>query len=164
MLYGIPILIALALPYLLLFDIIKVPEGNIFPQLLVFFLVILIILIFLPQFLKIIHLKHSKAYLLTDRRVLIKEGIFSLSLTSAPLDKITHITVKEDFIFKKLYNVGDIVIHTAGPTPVEINLLKVSSPMEVKNLIEELITKEKLFFKGEVSKDQDESGWSKIKI
>jgi len=124
------------------------------------------------------HLKHAKAYLLTNRRVLIKDGIFSVSLTSAPLDKITHLTVKQDFLPKILYNTGDIVIHTAGPTPVELHLYKVDKPMDVKNLMEELIIKEKSLWQnnnptgdekvggseileGEVV---EESSWSKIKI
>lgn len=97
----------------------------------------------LPFFLRLIHLKHSKTYILTDRRVLIKDGVFSIKITTAPYDKITHITVREDFFKKLSYGIGDITIHTAGPTPVEIDLIKVQNPMRVKNLIEELIVKER---------------------
>ncbi len=100
-------------------------------------------LIGLPFFLKLLHLKHSKTYILTDRRVLIKDGVFSIKITTAPYDKITHITVREDFFKKLSYQIGDITIHTAGPTPVEIDLIKVQYPMRVKNLIEELIVKER---------------------
>jgi uncharacterized membrane protein YdbT with pleckstrin-like domain len=102
-----------------------------------------LILIGLPFWLKLIHLKHSRTYILTDRRVLVKDGVFSVKLTSAPYDKITHITVREDFFKKLSYGIGDITIHTAGPTPVEIDLEKVAHPMKVKNLIEELIVAEK---------------------
>jgi len=102
-----------------------------------------LILIGLPFWLKLIHLKHSKTYILTDRRVVVKDGVFSTKLTSAPYDKITHITVREDFLTKISYGVGDITIHTAGPTPVEIDLIKVQEPMRVKNLIEELIIRER---------------------
>lgn len=102
-----------------------------------------LILVGLPFLLKIIHLKHSKTYILTDRRVLVKDGVFSIKLTSAPYDKITHINVREDFLKKLSYAIGDITIHTAGPTPVEIDLVKVQEPMRVKNLIEELIVRER---------------------
>lgn len=101
------------------------------------------LLIGLPFLLKVVHLRHSKTYILTDRRVLIRDGVFSTKITSAPYDKITHITVQEDFLKKLSYGIGDITIHTAGPTPVEIDLIKVQSPMRVKNLIEELIVKER---------------------
>lgn len=100
-------------------------------------------LIGLPFLLKLIHLKHSKVYLLTDRRVLIKDGVFSVKVTTAPYDKITHISVREGFFEKVSYGIGDITIHTAGPTPVEIDLVKVENPIRVKNLIEELILLER---------------------
>ncbi|MBI4099925.1 PH domain-containing protein [Candidatus Microgenomates bacterium] len=106
----------------------------------------------LPFFLKLVHLRHSKTYLLTDRRVLIKDGVFSIKITTAPYDKITHITVREDFFKKISYGIGDITIHTAGPTPVEIDLIKVQNPMRVKNLIEELMVKERSLL-GTITKD-----------
>lgn len=102
-----------------------------------------LVLVGLPFFLKLVHLKHSKTYILTDRRVLVKDGVLSVKITSAPYDKITHLTVQEDFLTKLSYGIGDIIIHTAGPTPVEIDLIKVQNPMRVKNLIEELIVKER---------------------
>lgn len=99
----------------------------------------------LPGLLRMIHLRHSKTYILTDRRILIKDGIFSVRTISAPYDKITHITVREDFIPKLLYGIGDITIHTAaaGPAPIEIDIVKVAEPLKVKNLLEDLMTKEK---------------------
>lgn len=100
-------------------------------------------LVGLPFLLKLVHLRHSKKYILTDRRVLVIDGVFSIKTTTAPYDKITHITVREDFFKKMGYGIGDITIHTAGPTPVEIDLVKVHNPMQVKNLIEELMVKER---------------------
>lgn len=104
-----------------------------------------LILVGLPWLLKIVHLRHSRVYILTDRRVLIKDGIFSTKITSAPYDKITHIAVREDFLKKISYGIGDIKIHTAGAgsTPIEINLTSIDNPMQIKNLIEELMIKER---------------------
>lgn len=104
---------------------------------------ILVFLIGLPYIIKLVHLKHRMAYIFTDRRVLVKDGVLSVKLTAAPYDKITHLTVKEDFLKKISYQIGDITIHTAGPTPVEIDLVKVQHPMQVKNLLEELIIRER---------------------
>ncbi len=103
------------------------------------------VLIGMPFLLKVLHLKHSKTYILTNRRVLIKDGVFNVNLTSAPFDKITHLTVKDKFIPRISYGIGDLVIHTAasGSLPVEIILEKIDGPLNVKNLIEELIVKEK---------------------
>jgi len=103
------------------------------------------ILVGMPFLLKVLHLKHSKTYILTNRRLLIKDGVFNISLTSAPFNKITHITVKDKFLPRISYGIGDLIIHTAasGSLPVEIVLEKVQDPLEVKNLIEDLIVKER---------------------
>lgn len=109
-------------------------------------------LIGMPFLLKLLHQKHSLTYILTNRRVMVREGIFSTELTTAPYHHITHITVKEKFLHKMSFQMGDIIIHTAGPTPVEIHLLHVQDPMSVKNLIEELIIKEKTLVSPEEKK------------
>lgn len=105
-----------------------------------------LIVIGLPLLLKIVHIKQSRRYILTDRRVIIKDGFFTIKITTVPFDKITHISVKEEFIKKISYGIGDIKIHTAatGPTPIEIELENIDDPMHVKNLIEELIIKERM--------------------
>lgn len=102
-----------------------------------------LLIIGLPFLFKLVHKRHGKVYILTDRRVLVRDGVLSVKTISAPYDKITHIAVKEDFLEKISYNMGDITIHTAGPTPVEIDLINVQNPLQVKNLIEELIIRER---------------------
>lgn len=100
-------------------------------------------LVGMPWMLKLLHQKHSLTYLLTNRRVILKEGIFTTEVTTAPYHHITHIIVKENFLHKISFQVGDIVIHTAGPTPIEMHLHHVQDPLTVKNLIEELMIKER---------------------
>lgn len=107
------------------------------------YLMLSFLLIGLPPLLKLIQLRHGRRYILTDRRVLVKEGVFSVKITTVPYDKITHISVREEFLKKMGYGIGDITIHTAGPTPVEVDLEKVSNPLGIKNLIEELILRER---------------------
>lgn len=144
--YNIVSLVLLAILVILfplLYFSLIAPEVIVDHPVLIFVPGIVTIILIFPIILKLVHLKHSKTYLLTDRRVLIKDGVFSIKITTAPYDKITHITVQEDFLKKISYQIGDITIHTAGPTPVEIDLLKVQYPMRVKNLIEELMLKER---------------------
>ncbi|MEK7160416.1 MAG: PH domain-containing protein [Patescibacteria group bacterium] len=102
-----------------------------------------IILIGLPHLLKIVRMRGEKLYLITDQRVMVKSGIFSTTLTSAPHHMISHISVRENFLHRLIFNVGDVVIHTAGPTPIEIILEKISDPMAIKNIIEEQINRQR---------------------
>ena len=88
-------------------------------------------------------MRGEKLYLITDQRVMVKSGIFSTTLTSAPHHMISHISVRENFLHRLIFNVGDVVIHTAGPTPIEIILEKISDPMAIKNIIEEQINRQR---------------------
>lgn len=105
--------------------------------------IISILIIPIPFLLKLIHQKHTTAYILTDKKVMIKRGWLSTEITTAPFNHITHIIVRQGFMEKFSFKMGDIIIHTAGPTPVEVHLLKVQDPIQVKNMIEDLITNEK---------------------
>ncbi len=93
--------------------------------------------------LKTMHLYHSNRYLLTTRRVLIKKGIFGVKLTAALFDKITNLEVSQSFIDRLLLHHGTIVINTAGMNKGEISLKFVDYPMELKNLLERLINRER---------------------
>lgn len=86
---------------------------------------------------------HAHRYLLTTRRVIIKKGFFAVQLTSALFDKITHIEVDQSFIDKVVYHHGTIVINTAGMNKGEITLTYVDYPIELKNLLERLINRER---------------------
>lgn len=125
--------------------ILKWPElANVGQWRYLFYLpAVLALVVGLPYIARLVHLKHKMTYILTDRRVLVKDGVLSVKITSAPYDKITHLTVKEDFLKRISYQIGDITIHTAGPTPIETDLIKIQHPMKVKNLLEELIIKER---------------------
>lgn len=93
--------------------------------------------------LKVLRLRHSLRYLFTNRRIIIKRGILSLSVTTAPYDKITHIQIEQEFSQRLFYHAGTIIVHTAGPTPVEMKLIHIEQPFAVKNLLEELIHQER---------------------
>lgn len=93
--------------------------------------------------LKTMHTFHSNRYLLTTRRVIIKKGIFGVKLTATLFDKITHLEVDQSFIDRLLLHHGSIIINTAGMNKGEINLKYVDYPMELKNLLERLINRER---------------------
>lgn len=93
--------------------------------------------------LKTWHLYHSNRYILTTRRVLIKKGIFGVKLFSAMYDKITHIEVDQSFIDRLLLHHGDIIVNTAGMNNNSFRLHYVDYPIELKNLLERLINRER---------------------
>lgn len=99
-----------------------------------------LILIGLPKLLDILHHKHALLYILTNKRIILKKGVFSTNVISVPYDKITHIDLREDFVKKMIFGVGDLVIHTPGSlnSPVKIEMFHIDNPLKIKNLIEEL--------------------------
>lgn len=102
----------------------------------------------LVSVLKTIHLYHANRYLLTTRRVIIKKGLFSVKLTAALYDKITHLEVDQSFIDRLLLHHGSIIVNTAGMDKGEIILKYVDYPLEIKNLMERLINREREHFGG----------------
>lgn len=95
---------------------------------------------------KATHDNHANRYLLTTRRVIIKHGVFSTKLMAALYDKITHLEVDQTFTDRLLFHHGDIIVNTAGLNKGEIVLKYVDYPMELKNLLERLINRERETF------------------
>lgn len=93
--------------------------------------------------LKTMHLYHSHRYLLTTRRIIIKKGIFGVKITAALYDKITNLEVDQSFMDRLLLHHGTIIINTAGVSKGEIALRFVDYPLELKNLLERLINRER---------------------
>ncbi len=93
--------------------------------------------------LKTMHLFHANRYLLTTRRVIIKKGIFGVKVTAALYDKITNLEVIQSFVDRFLLHHGTIIINTAGVSKGEISLRYVDYPLELKNLLERLINRER---------------------
>lgn len=98
---------------------------------------------FSTSLLKTMHTRHSTKYLLTTRRVIIKKGIFGVKLSATLFDKITHIEVDQSIMDRLLLHHGTIIINTAGMSKGEISLRFVDYPLELKNLLERLINRER---------------------
>ncbi len=105
-----------------------------------------LVLLTVAAVLKTMHTHHANRYLLTTRRVIVKQGIFSVKVTSAMYDKITRLEVDQAFFDKIFLHHGTIVINTAGMSKGEIVLKYVDYPMEFKNLMERLINREREHF------------------
>ncbi|HKZ34786.1 MAG TPA: PH domain-containing protein [Patescibacteria group bacterium] len=87
--------------------------------------------------------RRAKLYILTNKRILVKDGIFSINITSASYDQIAHIRVDEPFFKKLLFDTGSVVVITTSGKKEEsdeIILKNVGSPMEIKNMLESLIS------------------------
>lgn len=93
--------------------------------------------------LKTMHLFHANRYLLTTRRLIIKQGLFSVKLTAALFDKITHLEVDQGILDRMLLHHGHIIVNVAGMHKGEIILRYVDYPLELKNLLERLINRER---------------------
>lgn len=102
-----------------------------------------VILMFLIALIRTMHVHHANRYILTTRRVIIKKGIFGVKLMAALFDKITHLEVDQSITDRLLLHHGTIIVNTAGLNKGEIVLKYVDSPMELKNLLERLINRER---------------------
>ena len=100
--------------------------------------------------------RQSNIYVVTNRRILIITGLFSRKIVTAPLDRITHITVDQSFIQRMLYNTGHLLIITAGFDQREIVVEHVSHPVKFKILMEELTAKSEGKFQ-EKEKESEEA-------
>lgn len=106
-------------------------------------LILSLTLMILSASLKAMHIYHANRYLLTTKRVIIKRGLFSVRLTATLYDKITHLEVDQSFFDRILLHHGSIIVNTAGVSKGEIVLLNIDYPIEVKNLLERLINRER---------------------
>ena len=97
----------------------------------------------IAAYIKTVWTYHSHRYLLTTRRVIIKNGYFSVKLSSALYDKITHIEVIQSFLDRIIMKHGTVVVNTAGANKDELKLINVDSPIEFKNMLERLINRER---------------------
>lgn len=102
-----------------------------------------ITLMLITALLKTWHLYHAHRFIFTTKRVMIKKGLLSVQLTTALYDKITHIEVDQGLIDRFLLHQGNIIVNTAGMNKSEFVLEYVDHPIELKNLLERLINRER---------------------
>ncbi len=128
--YGIFLIIGVVLAYFLKFD-------------LVWGLGVGLVAACFGAYLKTLHLYHANRYLLTTRRVIIKKGFLAVRVISSLYDKITHIEVEQGLMDRMIMHHGTIIINTAGTNNDAIKFLFIDDPLEVKNLLERLINRQR---------------------
>lgn len=79
--------------------------------------------------------RHRKEYIITDRRVVKQEGIFTIHSFDAPLDKINNVFHEQNFV-GRILNYGQVGLETASEQGTTIFHL-IPSPVSFKNRIVE---------------------------
>lgn len=111
------------------------------------------LIIGIPKLAKLVRMRQSFTYALTNKRFVIIRGIFSRKIVTAPLAAITHVTVEQSFIQRYIFNTGHLVIITAGFDQREIVIENIGDPVQFKILIEELTDKLDAKEEGEETKE-----------
>jgi len=100
--------------------------------------IIAIVLVIISEVRRVI-----KVYTITHYRLIEKTGLFSVSETSVPWDKISNYTVTQNML-DKLFRIGSIYVEgIGGDQAVEIGIKKVSNVIKIKGFIEALIQRSK---------------------
>ena len=114
---------------LIMWTIISVPLVFVFGLGVVTFLIALFVWYYM---------KVANAYAFTNKRVLVHTGWLSTKTVSINYDKITDVTVRENFVDRVLTKSGMLFINTAGTTGQEVALKHIDTPYEVKKKLDEL--------------------------
>jgi len=87
--------------------------------------------------------KRIRVYTITNYRLIEKTGLFSVSETSVPWDKISNYTLTQNML-DKLFRIGTIYVEgIGGDQVIGIGIKKVSNVIKIKGFIEALIQRSK---------------------
>ena len=81
-------------------------------------------------------------YKLTDEKILIDSGIFSIAQEEIRLYRIMDVTVKCS-LFQRMFNVGTIHCCSADKSTPEFDIKDVKNPIQVKDLISNKVEEER---------------------
>jgi len=86
------------------------------------------------------YMKKTNNYAFTNKRVLILRGWLSTTLVSIDYDKITDVTVEENFYQKLIFRTGRLLIDTAGSDfhEEEFVLNNIEDPYQIKRKLDEI--------------------------
>ena len=77
-------------------------------------------------------------YKLTDEKLLITTGIFSLKEEEVKLYRILDVTLKRSFL-QRIFKVGTIHCCSSDKTAGEFDILDIKNPIEVKEMLSKLV-------------------------
>lgn len=81
-------------------------------------------------------------YALTDEKIIVDSGIFSISQEEVRLYRIMDVTVKCSFA-QRIFNVGTIHCCSADKSTPEFDIKDIKNPIQVKDLISEKVEEER---------------------
>jgi len=79
----------------------------------------------------------SRRYALTDQRIMYSNGIFSEIFKSVQYKYISDIEFEQSF-WDKVMDTGTLKVHTVGTDEYQIRYRKVSQPMKIKKMINDM--------------------------
>lgn len=81
-------------------------------------------------------------YQLTSEKLLIETGLLSKVQEEVRLYRITDFSVRQN-LFQRIFGVGDIYISSSDNMQGEFSLLEIKNPYKVKELLSDLVEKER---------------------
>ncbi|MFN3301753.1 MAG: PH domain-containing protein [Patescibacteria group bacterium] len=84
------------------------------------------------------YLRSAYFYFLTDKRAIFYWRFLSTQLISVDYQKITDISVRENFLEKIFFGSGELVINTAGTPKEEIVFSHILNPHLIKRKLDEI--------------------------
>ena len=80
----------------------------------------------------------NRIYVLTDRRIIVRRGVFQFSMIEAPLNRIQHSAIFTRLL-ERILGMGTVGFATAGSGTFEIVWEMVPAPIEVHRVVNEAI-------------------------
>lgn len=82
-------------------------------------------------------------YSLTDERIFIETGLFNLVENEVRLYRVLDVQLVRPFT-QRIFGVGSIVVHSSDKSLGDFTIQKVKDPKRVKELLSELVEKERV--------------------
>ena len=111
-------------------------EGRVTRIAVVFSLLWSLPFFFIPSILMFLRLTHTELGI-TNKRVIVKTGLFSTTTMETTLDKVQNVTFRQPLL-GKMFNYGTIVIQTAATFGRE-GLRGIKDPQQVRDVLLEQI-------------------------
>lgn len=80
----------------------------------------------------------NRIYVLTDRRIMVRRGVFQFSMIEAPLNRIQHSAIFTKVV-ERILGMGTVGFATAGSGTFEVVWEMVPSPLSVHRTVNEAI-------------------------
>ena len=77
-------------------------------------------------------------YSLTDKRLIVRHGLISVTEQTAALDRVQDMTLRQS-LFDRLFKVGTLHVDTAGSSGGAFELLGLDTPASIRGLIESAV-------------------------